>query len=352
MTPSFRRAGVRTVLGLGAVALAVAATGFVYRSWASGADRRAALAAAESAPPAEALPALRAVLDRHPTDPQLLRATTLATIRAGAAPADAEPLAARWAEAAPDDPEPHRVRFDLLRVMHRADEAAAAGARAAALLPTDYPTRARLAQMYLQVGRPADAARELTALLAVPGLPHDALAVGLAKAEADAGDPAAAARRLDALLARAPAHPEGLSLRATLHLRAGEYEAAVAAARRSRPADAQDRETVCYTLASALDRLGRADEAAATLATLRAIQDAARFSTDARARPDDLAFQVRAAEARLAAGDPGGGAEILRAAFARSVPSRPALDLLARCYDRLNLPGAAAEARGRAATLP
>lgn len=338
---------------LAGVALAVALGGWVgYQAWARGADRRAALALAETAAPADALPVLRAALDRHPDDADLLRATARAMSGSGALLADAEPVAARWCAAAPDDPEAHRVRFDLLRRMYRTDEAAAAGERALALNPGDQQTRTELARVYLFLGRHRDAARELRVLLAVPGLPHDALTVGLARAETDAGDPAAAALLLDALLARNPTHAEALSQRAALHFQAGEFEAAAATARRCRPADPKERETALYTLGLALGRLGKADEAAAAFAELKAIQDADRFTADTLNRVGDAAYQLRAAEARLAAGDAAGAAELANAALARAGPTRPALDLLARCYDRMNLPGPAAAARARAATLP
>ncbi len=348
------RRGVRLRPAVLAGFALLAAGGWLgYRSWSHGADRRAALALAETAPPGEALPALRAALDQHPSDPALLRAATLALIRSGALVADVDDLSARWVAAAPDDPEAQRVRFDFLHRVYRSDEAAAVGERAVALAPADHATRAELARVYLVLGRPADAARELRALAAVPGLPHDAYAVGLAKAEADAGNRAEAARVLDALLARAPAHAEALALRADLHYQAGEDVAAAATARRVGPAaDRKDRQAALYTLGLALARQGKADEAAAAFAGVRALQDADQFAADARSRPDDPGYQLRAAEARLAAGDPRGAADLAHAAVARSGASRAAFDLLARCYDRMNHPGPAAEARSRAATLP
>lgn len=83
-------------------------------------------------------------------------------------------------------------------------------------------------------------------------------------------------------------------------------------------------------------------------AELAAVENAARFATDAEQRPDDMALQVRAAEALLAAGQPAKARQMLEAALARLGPNRAASVALAASHDALGRPDLAAQVRAAA----
>jgi tetratricopeptide (TPR) repeat protein len=334
-----------------AVLAAAAAAYPLYRAYSLSAERQKALDLAENGPPAEALPALLKCLERDPDNPDLLRATVDAMIRAGTAVSDVEPYADRWCAAEPNDPVAFRVRMDLLRRLARYPEALASGERALELDPTDIATRADVASLNLAVGRYAEAAEGYRRLLAF-GDDTGEITLGLARAEWEQGNAAEAARLTDGLLARRPEHPGALIFRGLIHQRAGEPEQVVAVLRRVRDPSPESRKIVLYNLGLALERLGRSEEAKKAFAELATVQNATRFATDAEQRPDDVALQVRSAEAWRLAGDPEAGRQTLEALLSRTGPNKQALAALAACYDALGRPDLAARAKADAEHAP
>jgi tetratricopeptide (TPR) repeat protein len=234
--------------------------------------------------------------------------------------------------------------------LDRHQDAAVVAERACELDPSHGDTRAALAGVYLRIGRYADAAREYRRLLD-GGRNTPELLLALARAEWELGNSAAAIELCDRVFQWSPEHPGALGLRALIRFRSGDYQRALADLERIRGADANG-ELVLYHRAQSLDRLGRGDEAQRVYSRLAAVQNAERFTTDALQRPDDLALQVRAAEAWLAAGDPGAAARQIEHAMARLGPSRAALLVFADCHDAMGKPDLARKARADAERAP
>ncbi len=333
------------------IAVLTGAGYFGMRAWEHGADRRAALALAESGPPDRALPALLACLNRDPNDPELLKAVVEAQIKTGAPVTEVEPLTERWCRASPDDPAAFVARADALRRLARFPEAVEAAERAGTLVPDDVRGRTVLAGLYLAAGRFADAAREFRALLATQPTNTD-YALALARAEWELGNQTEAVRITDEVLARAPASPGALLMRGLIHFRAGEFDRALAAFDRVPVTQGPERAMLLHHRAQALDRLGRPDAAQKVYAELTAVENADRFTNDAEQRPEDVGLQVRAAEALLTANQPDRARRLLEATRTRLGPNRAALNLLATCYDTIGRPDLAAQARTAAATAP
>src|SRR4051812_9968364 len=124
--PPGKRGTRRRVAPLLALAVLGAGGYWAFREWDRASERRAALALAERGPGGEAIPALLRCLEREPGNPELLRATVRTQIKTGALLADVEPFTERWCRSAPNDPEPFRVRADLLLRLSRFPEALAA----------------------------------------------------------------------------------------------------------------------------------------------------------------------------------------------------------------------------------
>lgn len=350
-TPSARRS-VRLAVWLLSLLAVAAAGAWAYRLMARAGERRDAIALAASGSPADALPALLRCLERDPSDPALLQAVVEAQIRAGVPVPDVEPFTTRWCAASPDDPAAFRSHLDVMRRLRRYDEALAAAERVLALAPNDDDARATAASLYLTLGRYDDAVREFTRLLSTSRGPQAGLLTGLARAECERGNRPEGVRLLDRALAEAPDFTPALVLRGTAHYQSGEYDQAVVVLRRARPASPAEAQMVFYHLGLALDRLGKADEAKKAFADLARAQEAVRFADDARQRPGDMALQLRAGQALLAAGYPAEAAQVLDAAAARNGPDRTLLTTLAECQERLGRPDLARETRARAARLP
>jgi tetratricopeptide (TPR) repeat protein len=348
--PRRARLLVAALLGLGFVA---AAGYFGARTWSRAAERREALALAETGPTETALPALLRCLERDPDDAELLWAVVKLKIRTGAPVADVEPDLDRLAKLIPDDPAVFRTRLDLYRRLGRHADAFAAARRAVELEPNDDRLRGELAGVALSAGRFDDAADEFRRLLAAgSAIPRHELQTGLARAAWELGDAAEAARLIEQALAAAPDFPVALTLRGMIHSQAGEDEAAIAVFRRVRPSSPGEQEIVLYHLALSLNRTGKTDEAKKSFTELAAVQNAVRFLTDARQRPTDLGLQVRAAEALMAANRPDDARQVLEEALSRLGPSRPVFDALVVCYDRLGRPDLARATLEKARQLP
>ncbi len=349
IAPQTRRARW-PLLALAGVVVAVAGY-LALHAWESGAERRAALALAEHVSPGEALPALLASLERHPTDPELLKAVVETEAKAGAPVADVEPFIERWCKASPDDPAAFSTHADALQRLSRFPEAIEAAERAATLSPADDRIRTTLAWLYLTTGRFTDASREYRRLLeAKPGQAD--LVLALARAEWEVGNQEEATRLTDELLARSPNLPGAHLMRGLIDFRAGNYARALAEFNRVKVESEAERTVVLYYRAQSLTRLGRTEEAKKAHEELALAEDAVRFLSDADQRPGDLALQVRAARTLLAAGQPTQARQLLDAALARLGPSRAALEALASCHDALGRPDLAARARSAAAAAP
>jgi predicted Zn-dependent protease len=156
------------------------------------------------------------------------------------------------------------------------------------------------------------------------------------------GDRTRAAERLDALLARHPAFSPALALRGTLYNDANppEYAKAVPLLRQAaaESADPQVQQSARYQLSLALRGSGRPDEADQVLAELRRIQEAQRLSVDSLQQPDNLAMQVRAAEALLEAGRADEGLRLLDRVLRRDANFAAAHRVLAAYYKKHGRP--------------
>jgi tetratricopeptide (TPR) repeat protein len=167
---------------------------------------------------------------------------------------------ARWAEAAPDDPDPWRFRaeFDVRLRKHPRDlvEDYRAILRRA---PDDARARLNLAETLRNSGRLAESRASYAEYLATRPDDPDALA-GAGKTALAHGLEVEARGFLDRALAVDPRHPLALQARAALHLRHREWAEALPLLDRAAEL-APDNPDVHFERARALERLGQDDEA-------------------------------------------------------------------------------------------
>jgi tetratricopeptide (TPR) repeat protein len=333
---------------LAAVAAAAGGAWYVVRTRA--AERADALRAAETARPADALPALLRVLENAPDDPEVLEAVIRLTARTGTV-GEVDPYLDRLVALRPADDGLLRLRFRG-RVRFGLREPALADARRILKLrPDDHDTRLTAGELAVSLGRYAEAEADFRYLLDHSPLPPAVPGAALANCYRLRGDRAAAEAAL-AKYAPAGDPPRAGVIRGVLQADAGRYEDAVATLRAALPAAAgDDRALGLYHLALSLEHLGRGDEARAAFDALAADERARRLTSDAAQR-DDPAAQVQAARANLAADRPQEAVRLLESALRRTGDDPAALGLLADAYARLKRPDLAAAAKRRAAAAP
>jgi tetratricopeptide (TPR) repeat protein len=299
----------------------------------------------------EALPGLIRCLDRDPDDVEVLDAVIKLMMRSGASSMEIERHVEHWCRVSPNDPVPFRIHLEILQSTRRWELAIEPARHVLTLERNDHTTRMVLANMLLLLARYDEAASEFRTLLDISTFARAELLVGLARAETGRVNLEKAARLLDEALTHEPNHPGAMLWRGIVHNDAGEHKAAAAIFRRVQPRSHEERVLVLSRLAQALSRDGREAESAAVFEELTRVQDAALHLSDAQKRPNDLAFQVRAARSLLAANLPAEASRVLEDALTRLPPDRSALTILAECYDRLKKPDLAAATRQRAARL-
>jgi tetratricopeptide (TPR) repeat protein len=214
-------------------------------------------------------------------------------------------------------------------------EGIADGLRALDLDPADQSTRKLVATAALEAGDHAAAVRELGRLLDSSPRPPDGVPALLVRAHLQAGDAAGAERALDRHFPAAWTDPEGRLLRGLVRQAAGRHAEAAPLLRAAADQSPEHRAAALYALARSLAAAGRDDDARKALDELDAVQVRERAILDADQRPDDLAAQVRAAEAHLADGKPTEAAGLLERAVAKLGRSPDAVAVLARAYRRL-----------------
>jgi tetratricopeptide (TPR) repeat protein len=358
MIPSPERRTSRTINRLVLLAFATALAGIAY--WAndrmSRASRRAeAIELAKKGSPTETLDALSVLdsfLDSDPSDPELLEAAVVGSIRTGKPETVTEALTKRWFDSEPHRLAPAEARLRLLHSLNRpAPELIPVLERWLVLDPESLERRRELASMYYIVGRFDDALREARIVLQMPNSDRIATKTAIARAEFARGENAAAATELDAILESEPNRPDVLLLRAKVHQKLGEDRLAVAILQKLQPADPSERITVLNLLGQSLARLERPNEAKAAFDRLSRLQEAVHRMGDARQKSRDWEFQRRAAESLLNADLPREAAELLSDAILRIGVDRAALLLLADCHERLGDSLRAREARAEADRL-
>jgi predicted Zn-dependent protease len=250
-----------------------------------------------------------------------------------------EPDVDRLCALRPDDPAPLRVRADLRNRLARKDDALADAVRVIELAPEDHGTRKLAAWLAADLGKRDVVEREIGKLLAGSPYPKSELGAKLAVARWQAGDLAGAREALERYVP--PDSGAGRMLRGVLDYEAGRYEHAAEALRGLDPADDSERQFVLNYLGLALARLGREEESRAAFDRLNAHYRAARYAQDADQRPNDMAAQVRAARANLAAGKPAQAARILEEALARIGEDADARAALAEARAKLGKPDGA-----------
>jgi predicted Zn-dependent protease len=335
---------------LAALGLLVAGALLLGRWYHLRQQRQAALHAAREGSFAQAEPLLHQVLERSPADVPVLQALARGYLSANRR-SEAEPLLSRWCELRPADPEPFRLRLQLYRKQERNAEALADARHLLELTPGDPALLRQVAVVAFAAGRLAEAEQACRAYLEKdPGQPTTVRL--LANVYRARGNFTRAAALIDELLRREPDSFPVLMFRAVLYQDAGQPDKAIPLLQRVVKGDPTRRRTARYQLSLALAQAGREEEARRVMAEVRAMQEAEVLDTARTLQPDNLALQVRAAEALLADGKTEQGLALLQKVLRRDPANGPAHRALARHYDRHGQPDKAVEHRRRAGRGP
>jgi predicted Zn-dependent protease len=335
------------------VLLAVLALGgwFGWRYLRAELERREAFELAEQASFDQARPLLLRIYERHPEDVAVVRALALGYRGEPRQIAEAERFLDLWCKLRPDAPEPFRERFEFRAKHQQVAQAVADADTVLHLDPADYSLRKRLAQLLLLNGdfehaekhalRCYEARRddvEVWLLLArvSHGLHRDSQATALA----------------DQVLRKQPDFPDALKLRADLYLQAGQADAAVGLLRKAAAAPGTKGYRWLYDLSLALQRAGRADEAAAVLREAQWRRALAHWAAD-EDRDDNPPLQEGVVQAYLADGKIDDAIGFLSDILQRNPRAAPGTHLLlAACYDKQGKRERAAEQRRLADSKP
>jgi predicted Zn-dependent protease len=322
---------------LAALALVALAVIFLWRQWQAAQERQHALDLARKGRFADAEPTLRRLHERDPEDLTVLIALTSGIIAGGGLLSDTEALLTRWCELQPTDPAPFRLRLTLWLGLKHYDRALADSMKLLDLEPSNDVTRRHVVELLLVAERFEEAERECRRALA--RAPDDpGLIYLLASLRNLQGQRAEAIELLQPLLTRQPPYAPALVLRGELHLQASPAEAEQAAVLLRQALDTDDehyRRSAHYQLSQALALLGKHDEADQVLKRTRREQEARRFATDSAQQPDNLALQVRAAEALLGIGEAQAAATMMQRVLSRDPGQRAAHRVLADSYEKL-----------------
>jgi predicted Zn-dependent protease len=322
--------------------LALGAGGwYFWREWQAMSEARRGIELVRVQRYADALPILRKAYERSPRDISVVANLVQALIASGSLATGVEPILSRWCELEPDNPEPFKLRLDAWNKVGDRGRALADGLRVLELEPENDAVRKNVAWLLILAERFDEAEREcLRCLEKDPD--NAALLLLYAQVPYQRGVRARAAERLDALLARHPTFAPALALRGTLYNDANppEYSKAIPLLRQAaaESPDLQVQQSARYQLSRALRGAGRADEADQVLAELRRIQEADRLSADSLQQPDNLAMQVRAAQALLEAGRTDEGLRLLDRVLRRDADFAAAHRVLAAYYEKHGRP--------------
>jgi tetratricopeptide (TPR) repeat protein len=219
--------------------------------------------------------------------------------------------------------------------------------RAVEVEPNNDYARLRLAENLVVTG-PAREAVEQFERLRNSRPDSDKVLLGVARAHMQLAELDQARQALDALLELQPQHAQALSERGKLMFAEGDAAGAEPFLRRGLAEEPHDRQTL-YNLVQCLDRLGRADEAAAQrekLEQLDADMNGIALVTKAILKsPNDPALRTEGGELYLRLGEEAEGLRWLGMALKIDGRYRPAHRALADYYESHGQPGLAEEHR-------
>jgi predicted Zn-dependent protease len=132
----------------------------------------------------------------------------------------------------------------------------------------------------------------------------------------------------------------------------GQDADAIVLLNRVQPHDVTQRILILHHLGQLYTRTNQAEEARKAFEQLTLLQQASSCVVDAGQHPQDLTFQVRAAEALTKAGAPEDAADFLERAFKTATPNRAAMRLLADSQERAGRTEPARISRAAAEKLP
>lgn len=313
-------------------------------------EKARALELAERRADTEARPVLERCLERDPHDRELLKALTEVLIRSAASLLEIEQYLNRWREVDPDGLDPWLTIARFYYAVNRYDDALPAAERSLVIAPENNEARTIHAMSALQLGRWEAATASLRRLDAARAeVPVRLL---LAKAESERGNQAEALEAVTAELLVQPQSYEAIALRATIHFRSSDYEAALEWFRKCAPRTPRERELTLFHIGQCLQRLNRQEEFRLVDAELQELQSALNLNVAAELRKDDSTLQLRAARAWLAVKEPASAEKIIRESIRRFGPTRENHLLQAACLEAMGRPADAEQIRRIADSLP
>ena len=260
-------------------------------------ERGSALDLARAGKFQEAGPALRRLLERQPSDVDILKALIAGEVAGGNLVEAASYLRA-WSAAKPTESEPLRQLLEVSLRNRQIADALDAGRRFLELEPHNQAVRAQVARLAVLTGSLDEAERACRKFLEMePGNPDILLL--LAEICRQRADAARTQVVLDRLLREFPNHPQALYLRAVLHAEADETDLAAAGFRKVMEIDERGAQhnAARYQLSLLLARSGKSAEAEQLLAEVNLQQafDHVRMAYGApsgQASGDDLLRQA------------------------------------------------------------
>jgi tetratricopeptide (TPR) repeat protein len=344
----------RTRLGIGAAAatLVVVAAFFIWHAGLAQEAKKKALEQAQQGDFWDAEPALKACLAREPSDVELLRVLAKGYLKSDRK-AEAEECLTRWLAQTPREPDALLLRLDLHRKLGQVDKAVLDADRLVEIDPANPAWRDKRLTVLYEASRFAEAEEECRRGL--QQRPNDVgLRRSLASIKQARGEPAEAAKILDGVLRDHPRDVGALIARGQLHLRQDEPAQAIPVLRQALDLNPgpNPRRTCLYHLAQALHAVGQNEEADRMMDEVRRMNDAAVLLADSEGQPNNVALQLRTAQAQFEVKDWARTVQILQRVLRVDPTNGRAHMLMAETLDKQGRPEQAAEHRRLAGGAP
>jgi tetratricopeptide (TPR) repeat protein len=340
------------LIGLAAALVILVAAFFIWRAGLAQEAKKKALEQAERGDFWDAEPALKECLAREPADVELLRVLAKGYLKSDRK-AEAEECLTRWLAQTPREPEALLLRLDLYRKLGQVDKAVLDAERLIEIDAANPAWRDKRLTVLYEASRFAEAEEECRRGL--QKRPNDVgLLRSLASIKQARGELAEAGKILDGVLRDHPRDVGALIARGQLHLRQNEPAQAVTVLRQVLDLNPgpNPRRTCLYHLAQALHAVGQNEEADRMMDEVRRMNDAAVLLADSEGQPNNVALQLRTAQAQFDVKDWAKTVQILQRVLSIDATNTRAHALMAEALDKLGRNEQAAEHRRRAGGTP
>ena len=351
--PDNSRAPKRNRKAIVVVAILLAAAGVGGVIWLGGdgdGGRDAALQACRGGKFAEAEPALKESLTRHPDDVEVLDCLARGYVKAEQHAA-AEPILSKLIQLRPGNVEYLTLRLRTYQSLRAREKAYADAEQLLNLDPTDTQLRRTAMNLALEIARFAESEEHCRALLKEQ--PRDrSLRLRLSQIRQNRGDDVGAGQIMDELIRENPNDYGALLARGILYDQTGHSDQAVPLLRRVFDEDRSRRRTSGYQLGMALDKVGQNAEAQRVMNEVYRLQDVELATEAIKSQPNNPGLMVQWAEKLIRDGHSADGIKLLESAVEQYPTYAPAHLALATQYEKQGQADLAAKHRKLAGQSP